>query len=175
MPAVESELSEPKGRASPRVDKGRPFARGATQRRRRSFRRLFMYVTKNGKKRKCVAANCQLCGVAFSAIEYEVNRGGGKFCSRYCSRVAQAKINCESRKLGISRSERTLAWRKSVSLEVHAAHNAVEAALANKSLVRKPCEVCGAIRVDAHHDDYSKPLDIRWLCRSHHLQHHRSK
>ena len=153
----------------------RRFARVGTQRRRRSFRRLFMYVTKNGKKRKCVAANCQLCGVAFSAIEYEVNRGGGKFCSRYCSRVAQAKINCESRKLGISRSERTLAWRKSVSLEVHAAHNAVEAALANKSLVRKPCEVCGAIRVDAHHDDYSKPLDIRWLCRSHHLQHHRSK
>ena len=26
--------------------------------------------------------------------------------------------------------------------------------------------------VVAHHDDYSKPLDVRWLCRSHHMQLH---
>ncbi len=33
----------------------------------------------------------------------------------------------------------------------------------------QPCEVCGStVRVVAHHDDYSKPLEIRWLCRSHH-------
>jgi hypothetical protein len=37
---------------------------------------------------------------------------------------------------------------------------------------RLPCEVCGAIKVDAHHDDYSKPLDVRWLCRVHHNEHH---
>lgn len=39
-------------------------------------------------------------------------------------------------------------------------------------LVRQPCEVCGEIKVDAHHDDYSKPLEVRWLCRLHHRQHH---
>lgn len=40
------------------------------------------------------------------------------------------------------------------------------------TLVRKPCEVCGAAKTDAHHDDYSKPLAVRWLCRRHHQQHH---
>lgn len=43
------------------------------------------------------------------------------------------------------------------------------------SLTRQPCEACGAstIEVHAHHDDYAKPLDVRWLCRSCHKRHHR--
>jgi hypothetical protein len=39
-------------------------------------------------------------------------------------------------------------------------------------LIRKPCEVCSNPKSQAHHDDYTKPLDIRWLCRKHHLQIH---
>jgi ribosomal protein S27AE len=35
-----------------------------------------------------------------------------------------------------------------------------------------PCEKCGAVKVDAHHDDYSKPLQVRWLCRACHRAHH---
>jgi len=42
-------------------------------------------------------------------------------------------------------------------------------------LVKKPCEVCGNKKVDAHHDDYQKPLDVRWLCRLHHVEHHRNE
>ena len=36
----------------------------------------------------------------------------------------------------------------------------------------KNCEICGNPKVDAHHDDYSRPRDVRWLCRAHHRQHH---
>lgn len=46
-------------------------------------------------------------------------------------------------------------------------------AIRSGALVRKPCEVCGASKTDAHHDDYGKPLDVRWLCRQHHVAHHR--
>jgi hypothetical protein len=38
-------------------------------------------------------------------------------------------------------------------------------------LRREPCEVCGA-EAQGHHDDYAKPLVIRWLCRVHHVEWH---
>lgn len=31
-----------------------------------------------------------------------------------------------------------------------------------------PCEVCGAPKVQGHHEDYTKPLEVRWLCIKHH-------
>jgi hypothetical protein len=49
------------------------------------------------------------------------------------------------------------------------AHNAIKSG----KLVRQPCEVCGAVQVEAHHDDYAKPLSVRWLCRPHHREHHK--
>jgi len=39
-------------------------------------------------------------------------------------------------------------------------------------VVARPCDVCGAPKVEGHHDDYAKPLDVRWLCRSHHRKLH---
>lgn len=43
-------------------------------------------------------------------------------------------------------------------------------------LIKKPCEVCGYDKyVEAHHDDYNKPMHIRWLCRNHHREHHNNE
>ena len=33
------------------------------------------------------------------------------------------------------------------------------------------CEICGK-PAEAHHEDYSKALEVRWLCRKHHIQLH---
>jgi len=45
--------------------------------------------------------------------------------------------------------------------------------LASGRLEAQPCEVCGIYPAEMHHDDYSKPLDIRWLCKKHHEEFHR--
>jgi hypothetical protein len=45
--------------------------------------------------------------------------------------------------------------------------------LRRSKITRQSCEVCGE-RAEMHHDDYSKPLEVRWLCREHHLELHRS-
>lgn len=44
-----------------------------------------------------------------------------------------------------------------------------------KGIVNKiPCEICGSIvNLHGHHEDYNKPLEVRWLCRKHHFECHR--
>lgn len=52
------------------------------------------------------------------------------------------------------------------------AHNKVSNAIRDGKLTKQPCEVCGDEKVHAHHDDYAKPLDVRWLCKKHHNEWH---
>lgn len=55
------------------------------------------------------------------------------------------------------------------------AHNAVYNAIKAGKLTKGVC-FCGGTVVQAHHDDYDKPLAVRWLCNKHHKEHHyRSK
>ncbi len=48
------------------------------------------------------------------------------------------------------------------------ARNKVKSAIKDGSLIRQPCEKCQRTPTHAHHDDYSKPLEVRWLCPLHH-------
>lgn len=41
-------------------------------------------------------------------------------------------------------------------------------------LKRSNCVKCGK-RAEMHHEDYSRPLEIIWLCRKHHLDHHANR
>jgi len=53
------------------------------------------------------------------------------------------------------------------------AHAEVGRAVRSGRLIKGPCQVCGStVRIEGHHDDYSKPLEVIWLCRPHHGQRH---
>jgi hypothetical protein len=62
-------------------------------------------------------------------------------------------------------------WRRSNPIK-YDAHLAVQRAVKNGDLAKQSCEVCGAVEVDAHHDQYDEPLRVRWLCRRHHMRLH---
>lgn len=42
-----------------------------------------------------------------------------------------------------------------------------------RRLGRRPCEECGAEEAQMHHEDYGRPLDVRWLCVPCHGRAHR--
>ena len=56
--------------------------------------------------------------------------------------------------------------------EKYKAHTMVNNAIRDGKITKQPCVVCGNLSVHAHHHDYSKPLDVTWLCAKHHHRHH---
>ena len=61
--------------------------------------------------------------------------------------------------------------RRATHPDKNRARHAVGRAVRSGLLVRGPCEVCGTTaNVQAHHDDYSKPLEVRWMCFKHHRE-----
>ena len=62
-------------------------------------------------------------------------------------------------------------WRRANPAK-YDAHLAVQRALKTGQLEKGVCEVCGIEAVDAHHDQYDNPLQVRWLCRRHHTRLH---
>lgn len=45
-------------------------------------------------------------------------------------------------------------------------------AIRDRRLIKGVCMICGCEKVEAHHKDYTKPFDVEWLCRKHHLEQH---
>ncbi len=54
------------------------------------------------------------------------------------------------------------------------AREAVRAALRYGRMTRGDCAECGQENAEAHHEDYSQPLKVVWLCRKHHMARHRT-
>lgn len=55
---------------------------------------------------------------------------------------------------------------------VKRARRALSQAVRSGRLIRLPCTVCMSGKAEGHHDDYSKPLEVVWLCKEHHRQRH---
>lgn len=125
--------------------------------------------------------NCPRCGVAVVADERRIVSGNWK-----CA-PCKAAINREYAAANRERKNRNhAAWRAANrdrflsqlaaqkarylpnNRQKQNARQAVFHALKTGKLTRQPCEGCGSAEVTAHHEDYAKPLDVRWLCRQCH-------
>lgn len=128
--------------------------------------------------------NCFKCGESKPIVEFyrhpmmaDGRLGKCKTCTKTdVTRRRDSKLD-EIREYDRNRGNRqTAEWRANYKATHKAecdARTAVDNAVRDGRLTRMPCEVCGGTyRIQGHHDDYSKPLDVRWLCVKHHRQHH---
>ena len=97
----------------------------------------------------------------------DVLRARGK--AEYISAYEKMRYQRPERKKAIAAANKIWAEKNP---DKRKAHYAVSNAIRDKKLARQPCEKCGEYG-EAHHHDYSKPLDVIWLCRRHHMELHR--
>ena len=99
-----------------------------------------------------------------------------KYCSRCNKVVEETRLkqryckNCHNewqRQNRKSHSELTLLQKLKANCRSY-----LNTYLKRGKIKKQPCQVCGELKVEAHHDDYSKPLEIKWLCREHHIDLH---
>ncbi len=64
-------------------------------------------------------------------------------------------------------------WQRHEDENKKKARQAVNNAISGGKLNKEPCIKCGSDKSQAHHEDYSHPLDIIWFCAKHHKERHR--
>jgi predicted nucleic acid-binding Zn ribbon protein len=118
-------------------------------------------ATYNNSKRE-LTHHCKNCGIAIGYLHV--------YCSAKCKNEMKKKYQLE-RGLPKSHSQSVKDHRERHPERARArwiAYDAIKSGI----LVRGKCEVCDSSKVHAHHDDYSKPLEVQWLCSKHHSRGH---
>lgn len=131
---------------------------------------------KDGLQTKCIPCQREYQRIRRSTAEgKEYDRIRRKI---YNSKLSTKELRKEAQRryratdYGKSKTkERSLRFRQTQTFKV-AAHSKFKSAIKSGLISRQPCEICGKSPADGHHFDYSKPLDVRWLCRLHHAKEH---
>jgi len=84
------------------------------------------------------------------------------------------RIREYDRKRGNRQNKEYVAEYRAKYPNKYKAHTLVNNAIRGEKLFNEGCESCGSDgKTHAHHDDYSKPLNVRWLCVPCHSQWHK--
>lgn len=117
---------------------------------------------------------CKTCNISKPLTDFYRAGRNREYSSSYCKLCSHKKAaiwNMENRK-----SSKEARRKNKIYDKHHAVHMIVFKALQNGELEKKPCIVCGTMdKLNAHHNDYEKPLDVEWYCYAHHMQLHSDK
>lgn len=133
------------------------------------------YVSNYSKCKQCIknAVNKRRNEKIEEIREYDRNRKNAKERAlKNKQRLEKYKIENDERYYNYCKSKTE--WAKKNRIKRNA-HNKVSRALL-KGIIKRPvnCQQCGLeAKIEAHHDDYEKPLEVMWLCISCHNERHK--
>ena len=145
---------------------------------------MTLWRNRDAKNVKNINATCSVCETTYLTSRRNINLGRPLCCSASCigklgaykkhQKFSQTGQDNPHWKGGISGNsiKYTRRFRKKWP-EKYKAHGIVSRAIKSGKLEKHPCEVCETMEnLEAHHEDYSKPLNVRWLCKKHHIELH---
>jgi len=79
----------------------------------------------------------------------------------------------KAKKRSLTRNEYHKAYQRK-HLKKKNARASLWRAIRKGTITKQPCRDCGSLeKVNGHHFDYNKPLDVIWLCPFHHREEHK--
>ncbi len=142
-----------------------------------------MIHTKNRSEKETVKRkwNSKVKVCRFCKKEFPNLRDWKLFCSIECGKSCRKVYRIEYIKNYMKVTSHSEIYKnahkkyvKNNPEKIHA-HSLVQRAMLKGNLTRLSCQVCGHEKTQAHHWDYSKPLDVWWLCKQHHVLADRGK
>lgn len=129
---------------------------------------------------------CNSCGTEKELIEFQIRMASKDGLTARCKKClcdydksrakhphrVQARSDYQKTTAGMQASSRAKIKYINKNPKKRQCHIAVGNALRDGYLLKMPCSICGSKRSHAHHPDYNKPLDVIWLCASHHKEWH---
>lgn len=109
---------------------------------------------------------CKECAKKDVAENYRVKR-------KQYAEYEHERFKTPERKVMVAQYQRK---RRKQNPKKYIANSAVSNAVRDGRITKPDkCSECSAPKPQAHHPDYSKPLEVVWLCRSCHLKHHKKE
>jgi len=137
---------------------------------------------------------CTSCGVPQEEIFFgkkSANNDGLCYMCKDCTRIYNHKRYLKNRDEILDRSSKYNREHKDTikkpskekaykaykkwylaNKEKKSAHAKLAYAVKHGKLLKQSCSVCKDPKSEAHHVDYSKPLEVIWLCKKHHGELH---
>jgi len=111
---------------------------------------------------------CIYCKRNRSASHFYIRADRPHLLNAYCRDCGVVKSRERYRQNGKKPQSGPHPWKGTIK---ELARGRVSSAIRDGRIQRQSCGVCGA-KAQAHHEDYSKPLEVAWFCTKHHGEQH---
>jgi hypothetical protein len=126
-------------------------------------------TSRDGHDSKCKICTCKVAEerrIRLSADPAWLLREAERHRAKTAKYIAEGR----AKKLTTEKQRERLKKHRDANPLKNKARNLVNNSLKRGDITSQPCW-CEK-KAQAHHDDYSKPLDVIWLCRRHHADRH---